>query len=245
MRGGRFGVLSCVLLLAAGAVRGDEPTDAMALIEDAIKAHGGEPALKRCATLSRTAKGMLRPGDLKQPFTEEAVMQLPARYRSRLTLEKGVEVLLVVNDKHAWKSTGGTVFELGEDGLREAKAAAAALWMATLVPLKSAGVVLKPLPEAMLDGRPVLGVQASLKDVFDGKLWFDAETKLLVKLERRGWDAGQDVLRETIFSDHKDFAGVRLPAKILERQDGKPFRELTVTAYKPLESVDPRQFARP
>src|SRR5204863_4972999 len=47
-----------------------------------------------------------------------------------------------------------------------------------------------------------------------------------------------DMLVETVYSDYKDFAGVKFPAHIVQRQDGFPSLDLTVSSVMANPSVD-------
>ena len=42
----------------------------------------------------------------------------------------------------------------------------------------------------------------------------------------------------TIFSDYKPISGLKVPMKSKVAHDDKPFLEITVTEYKPLEKID-------
>ena len=48
-----------------------------------------------------------------------------------------------------------------------------------------------------------------------------------------------------VYSDYKDFDGIKRPTKIEAKRDGKDFWKAEVTEFKVLDKVDPQTFAEP
>jgi hypothetical protein len=67
-------------LLAAGPSRGQET--ARAVIERAIKAHGGEEKLTKLRADKVKLKGVLVFGAREAPFTAETTVQLPGQFKN-------------------------------------------------------------------------------------------------------------------------------------------------------------------
>ena len=53
------------------------------------------------------------------------------------------------------------------------------------------------------------------------------------------------MLRETYYSDYKDFDGVKQATKMLIHHDGERFMELEISEYRFPESIADDEFARP
>ena len=115
------GVALVLTLATTGPARAGEREDALAVIEQAVKAHGGEDALTRAQTAVRTSTGAIAsPTGKDLPFKDEMSWKLPDRFR--LSLEVGAEktrlVTVVTSDK-GWQMTGGQVAELSAERLGE------------------------------------------------------------------------------------------------------------------------------
>src|SRR5262249_25464834 len=101
------------------------------------------------------------------------------------------------------------------------------------------------LAETKVGTRPALGVLLSHKDRKDVSLYFDKETGLLLKSEVRLTDpSSKEVTFEFLYSDYKDFDGVKLCGKITFKVDDKDFT-MEVNEIKPLEKVEASQFEKP
>jgi hypothetical protein len=237
-----------VLILVVGLTRAGERDDALAIIDQAIKAHGGEDALTRAQTAVRSSTGAIATGAGKDlPFKDEMTWKLPDRFR--LTLDVGPDkthLVTVVTPDKGWQMTGGQVTELSPERLEELREEGYVLWLATLAPLKKdAGFELAPLPETKVSGQPAAGVKVAHKGHSDASLYFDKQSGLLVKIERHAREAGLTVDKEYVFSDYKDFDGIKLPTKQQELLNGKRFTELAGIAYKFPRSVEDSTFAKP
>lgn len=246
-----LGLSASFALLLFGAERvaaGDRET-ALATIDQAIKAHGGEAALARSQTLSRSSTGTINLFDKSTPFKSEMTVQLPERFRWDFTVGEGdqkLHVLFVVNGDRGWQSGGGAVTDIGKERLAEMREEAYVQWLTTLVPLKrDSGFELAPLAESKVDGQPAASVNAGRKGHADVKLYFDKKSGLLVKMERKAQEAGLTIDKEYLFSDHKNFDGVLLPVKTVELMNGKKFVEATGATYKLNANVDASVFAKP
>ena len=242
-----LGVL-LVLGLAAGPAAAADRDAALAVIEQAIKAHGGADALNKAQTAVRTATGTMSLFGKDLTFTDELTWQLPDRFRQVLDVDTGqgkTHLVQVVNPDKGWQSTGGMVMDLGPDRLEELREEAYVLWLGTLTPLQKEGFELTPLPQTMVGSRPAAGVKVASKGHADEKLYFDKDTGLLIKVEGRVKEAGLMVDKEYLYSDHKDFDGAKLPTKLQELINGKRFTDLTNISYKFPRTVNDAVFARP
>jgi hypothetical protein len=239
-------VVVLALAGAFGAAAAGEQEDARAVIDRAITAQGGEAALARAKTLERSGSGVMLYVGAEVPFTEETVLALPGRLRMTIDLAKRVRTTLVLNGDRGWLSAGGPAQELGKERLGEAQEEAYVLWVSTLLPLRKEPFTLTPLPDDKGgDGKPAAVVKAANPGHPDVRLFFDKESGLLTRIERRAREAGAELEKTYLLGDYKDVDGVKLPGRYVELQNGRKITERKSTAYKLLTSVDEGQFARP
>jgi hypothetical protein len=238
-------------MLACGAVLAGAPTtsageheDALAVVEQAIKAHGGADALARMQNVQRSGAGTITLGKNTQAFTAEVAWSLPDRLRMALVLDKKFPVTTVLNGDKGWQSSGGPAMEMGAEGLRELRDELAVRRLATLTPLTRGEFKLAPLPEVKVNGEPAVGVKAA-QGKTEMKLYFDKKTHLLVKIERRASEGGQMLDKEYVFSDHKEFDGVQLPTKEVVLLNGRKFSEESGMTYKMPRKIDDAVFGKP
>jgi hypothetical protein len=117
----------------------------------------------------------------------------------------------------------------------------------SLVPLlKDKDFTLSSVAEAKVNGKPAAGVKVKAKDHKDIDLFFDKETGLLVRVARNAYNAEtmKEALFEIVYSDFKDFSGVKQPAKARLTRDGKPFADVEVTNLQLLDKVNPNEFTK-
>ena len=233
------------LALLVSPLRADDRAAAQAVIERAIKAHGGAEGLAKAQTVRRTGNGTISVGGSELPFTDEQVAQLPDRLRVTVEIDKRTRLTIAINGAKGWQSTGGATVELPKERLDELREEAYAAWLTTLVPLTKGSFDVAVLPETKVSDRPALGIKATSKGHEEARLYFDKESGLLVKLERPTKEAGLAVTKDYVYSDFKDFTGVKLPTRQVLTLNGTKFSELTVTEYKFLTKVDESTFTKP
>jgi hypothetical protein len=218
---------------------------ALAVIDRALAAHGAEQALAKFRNDMRKATGTLYVAERQVQFTTEVALSLPDKMRHVIDLDKGTRVVTVVNGERGWQFRGGAVVELGKESLAEWREGLYLWWVGSLVPLKKEGFDLAPIPEAQINGKPAVGVKVASKGRPDVKLYFDKGSGLLVKLATRVSLAGETVDKEILFSDYKDFDGVKLYTSLLETRDGKKESELRGMTHAVPAKVDESLFGKP
>jgi len=239
------------LMLACGAVLAAAPTtsageheDALAVVEQAIKAHGGADALAKMQNVQRSGAGTITLGKNDQAFTAEVAWSLPDRLRMALLVDKKFPLTTVLNGDKGWQSSGGPAMEMGAESLRELRDELAVRRLATLTPLTRGEFKLAPLPEVKVNGEPAVGVKAA-QGKTEMKLYFDKKTHLLVKIERRASEGGRMIDKEYVFGDHKEFDGVTLPTKEVVLINGRKFSEEAGMTYKMPRKIDDALFGKP
>jgi hypothetical protein len=228
----------------AGTARADE-REAVALVERAIKAHGGEARLARAQLCTRRESGTQVVMGKDVPISGEVVRNLPEQVRLSLEVAKALKIVVVVNGDKGWERVAGPAVELVKPRLQELREEAYVLWLTTLVPLKKGGFTLDTAPEVKVNGEAAAGVKVSRKGQPDATLYFSKRTGLLVRIARRAREAGVLVDKEYTFSDFKDFDGTKLPAKELTTHNGVRWTEINVSSYTFLARPDPNAFTRP
>jgi hypothetical protein len=241
--------LTLAVALALGYVDhcpAGDPDAALALIEPAIKAHGGEE-LAKARSVVRTAKGVMTPVGVDVPFTVETAMHAPDQLRQAMdvgVVGGNLRVLVVINGQRGWRSSGGAAADLTTGEVDELRERAYVFWLTTLVPLRDKAFDLATLPETKINDKAAVGVKVMHKGRVDVQLYFDKQTHLLVKTQRLTREAGLAVTKETLFSDYKQFAGLQMPTRLLELTNGKKIAVLTDTSYKFPAKLEESTFAK-
>jgi hypothetical protein len=242
--------LTALMLSTVPVCAADRDT-ALAVIGEAIKAHGGADGLAKTQQMLRTANGVLTINGKDTPFTDEVVFSLPDRYHHTIFLGPGggdnrPKVVAVIAKNQGWRQSGGMTVELEKAQVEEMRRDAYVLWLTTLTSLeKDNGFTLTPLPDEKVDGNPAAVIKVARKGQTDVRLLFDKSSKLLIKADLKISESGVEYPQEYFFSDHKEFDGVKLPTKILETRSGQKFTGLSDVKYKPLGRIDDAKFGKP
>ena len=240
----------CAAAVSLGAVAPAPPDDeAQAVIERAVKAHGGFERLSRLRADRVTTRGVLIVKDVETPFETETTVQLPNQFRNVIHLlgdHKTVFVNILNGDKTYFTLDGQPekVSDTLAVELRETMQLNQAVRLVPLLADKS--YTLEALGEVKVDDQPAVGVKATAKGRRDLRLFFDRETGLLIKTEHTIDDgAGKEVVQEEMYSDFQDVEGYRRPMKLAVFRNGKKVMEAEVIEVKYLDKVDDAEFAKP
>jgi hypothetical protein len=243
-------MLSVAVLAAAGPrATAQEPKD---LIAKGIKAHGGEEALTKYQAATMKNKGTIDlPGVGKIEFTQEVSYMLPDKFRDSTDLTingMNISVLTLVNGDTISLELNGNKMDPPEAAKTALKDVRHLLKVGRLVPLvKEKGYEFAPIGEAVVEGKPAVGVRVSAKDRKDVSLYFDKETGLLAKLEHRTAKAGtgEEVTEERIIVGYqKTKQDLPIPKKVIVKHDGTTFLEVEVQEADFLEKIDDGQFKK-
>jgi hypothetical protein len=244
----RYAILAFgVVAVAAPAARAD---DARAVVDKAIKAHGGADAISKFLGHTVQVKGTFHGMGQEIPFNGTITSQGRDRLKVELEVEAGGQKFRIVNvvtpDK-GWARFDKDTRELDKEELAEAHERGHAGWVATLAPLQDKSVTLATIGEVEIDKKPAIGVKVSMKGHRDVDLYFDKQTGLLVKSETLVKDegSGQEVTTETFYSDYKDVQGTKQAMKLVIKRDGKLYLDIDVTDYQLSEKLDDGVFAKP
>jgi hypothetical protein len=244
-------LLELILGLTLGfslPLRGDERADALAVIEQAIQAHGGADRLARAQTMTRQAKGVIFVVNKPQRFTTKLLVAYPNRLRDQIVIEADtakINLTRVLNRDKGWDSSGGMTMDMSKEQVDELQQELYVLWLSTLVPLKDANFDLAFLGDSKIDQRSVTGVKVSGVGRSPLKLYFDRETHLLTHIQRSQKIANLDVTKEYRFGEFKDFDGVKFPTQQVELLQGRKSTELVIQSVEIPASIDETTFAKP
>jgi hypothetical protein len=238
-------LIAVVLTVAVIApVRGQDAP--RAVIEKAVKAHGGA-ALDKYAAGKSKAKGTVVIQGTEFPFTSELTYQMPGKARSTfeiVTMNVRRTVTYVASGDKIAAFAGGLAQEMPPSQAEELRAALYAQNLTRLTPLlNDKRYRLAAASEKTFDGKSAVGVIVSAEGHKDVRLYFDATTHLLAALERPGFDAlGKPAEHAEMYGGYRDANGLKYPAKTLVKQNGKRYLESETVEFKPLEKVDPKEF---
>lgn len=219
-------------------------TDPAAVIQKAMDAQGGKEALIKAQKCKRTSSGVFSFGQT-QSFTDEFVLALPDKLRLTIVLGMSEKLILCANGDSGWASASGIAQALPKEKFLELKDEAYFLRVVNLVELMAPGAKLSPLGESKIDNQAVIGVKASISSGNDVSLFFDKETGLLTKAERKSKQSGVDVLKGTLFSNYKSFGPVKMPTSEAQLLGGNKIADIKNIVYTLEATQDENLFKLP
>jgi|SRR5208282_3696839 len=243
-----------VLLLASIAAAADQTTagqaKARAILEQSIKAHGGEAVLgKYVAAYCKVAANDLS-DDKKIPHGFEMYIQGDDKIRlstfeGKQTRPKTIEV---INGREGWLKEGDLPpVDIG-DQVESERETIYINWATMLVPLRKQGFRLSTVKDITVAGRKAEGILIAHDKHRPLKFYFDKETHLLVKCERtlKKSESENEGTEETVWSDFQEIQGTRQAMKASILWDGVEVSEATTTELKFYEKpLNEKLFAKP
>lgn len=242
-------VLSTALLLflvAALAAQEVKP-----ILDKAIQAAGGEANLKKFPALVLKGKGKFIQKGMEIPFTAEWYTQGIDQGRTiteyTIMNNKTTEIRVVNKDKGWVKDNQQAAVAMDKDDLTEEQESLYFNYITTLAPLKGKEYKLSALAEEKIDGKPAVGMLVANKQHRDVKLYFDKESGLLVKSERKvkDPDTGKENTEEVLFSNYKEVSGIKIATRFTVKTAGKTSAEAEMTDIKPTDKLDAKLFEKP
>jgi hypothetical protein len=244
-----FSIFAVGLVLGVAAGRADDQPDAKVLLDKAIKAEGGEAKLAKLSTASVKAKIIASRGGQEITVDIDGVWQGMNQYRADADVQDGgknFRGVFVFNAEKAWFKK--------DDNAKDAPPGVGTLIqsicyagrMPQLLPaLRDKAYRLAPLGEVKVGTQATVGLSISHKDRKDVSLFFDKESGLPLKSEVRLTDPkGKEITVEVLYSDFKDFDGVKLCSKVSIKV-GDMDLNMELSELKGADKVDASQFERP
>ncbi len=238
-----------VALVLAGAGWASAQDEAKAILDKAVKAHGGAEKLNSVKAQTSKAKGKLEIlGGLE--FTQESAIQHPDKLREvvHLTVNgMNIDVTTVYNGKEGWINTMGQTMPMEGAILEAVKDSIDTMALSRLAFAGSKDLRLTLLGESKVNDKPVVGVKISREGHKDVNMYFDKGTGLMAKLEHRVKDAqsGQEVAEERIILEYQDVDGMKVAKKVSVNRDEKKYMEADVQEVKLSDKLDSSLFEKP
>jgi hypothetical protein len=244
----RAAATAILLSAIASWARADDA--AKAILDKALAAHGGADKVTKFKAGVWTAKGSISLLVAPAPCTVEWSVEFPFRKKEIVELDfKGLKSAFIraVDGDKGWLHLGIQPADMEGNDLSEAKEQVYATWVQLLVSVHEPGMKLSTLPETKVHDRPAVGVRVSSEGHRDVDLYFDKQTGLRVRSVTKVKDdlTGVEVEQDTLYSDEKEFGGVKHPTKLVIRRAGKVFLDIKVIDFKTMDKLDAKVFARP
>jgi hypothetical protein len=234
-------------LLALTAPPPGQSDEARAVVQRAIAAHGGAAALDRYPAGKDTIKGVVVLGDQEVEVTGTLTYSLPGRNKTVVSLDFGgrkSRLTQVIDGDRVSAAIDGEKLEMTEEQIADLRHAqhASDIFRLTLL-LADPDYTVKTLGEARFGDRTMVGVLVQHKKHRDVKVWFDKQTGLIARMERQSVEDGQEKPKELLYSDYREFGGIKVPCREVILLDGRKTQDLLTTARKPLEKVAEKELA--
>jgi hypothetical protein len=249
--------LATVLGLAAAqwarrpvAASASDQAVARAILDDGIKAQGGDAALSKIVGEFGKMKGWAYVGEQKAPISGETFLQGFDRVRGESRIEQANLVqIVVINGNEGWvKSANGPTEMLEQERLDVYWEFNYESWAVTLIPLKDKEFRLSPLGEISVGGKAAVGILVSHDRHNPLELYFDKETHLLVQCERkvREPESGREIQERYVFSDYRVVQGTKQAFRIQSYWDGEKAFDVVGTEMKLSDKpFDEKLFTKP
>ncbi len=218
--------------------------DVQEIIKKAVEAQGGKEALTKAQQFKRTSSGTIFFGQA-QNFTDELIAALPGKIKLDIKLDTKENLLMCLEGEAGWSIASGFPIDLSKEKIVELKEESYFLQVTNLVSLLEPSSTLTSLGESKLMNKSVMGVKVSLAGWSEVSLYFDKETNLLTKAERKAKQAGVEILKGVQYSDYQTFGAVKFATKETHFLGGNKFVENKNISYTILEKVDASVFKKP
>lgn len=224
--------------------------DADAIIARAVKAHVGDGKDAKKKGYRGKNKGTLFIGGMELEFTQEITVQVPEKFKEVMDITvagMNIQSITVFNGKEGWIKAAGKEIKVDMDILEEFKDIGALMGISYGIFVKDKTLKLSVIGEAMVNGKPAIGVKISRDGKKSVDMYFDKETGLTTKVERMKKDLmnGREVTEERIVLEYQDVGGRKHAKKVEVKVDGKKFLEAEVIEAQFLDKIDDGEFARP
>jgi outer membrane lipoprotein-sorting protein len=233
--------LAVLALLAAGPLRAETVDE---IVAKHVAARGGQKALTAVRTVRMTGHATAGPG--REAIVRREIAR-PGRIRTEFVFQGTTGV-------YAWDGTAGwRVSPL--DGSLDAMAlppeeaegtAEQADIEGPLVDWKAKGHKVELVGTAPLPGGPAHELKVTLKSGAERRVFVDAATGLVVRMESTRRVRGHDLQMETVFGDYQKTGGVAFPRSVDIGVKGRPRRmHIVVDTVELNPKLDDSRFRMP
>jgi hypothetical protein len=227
-----------------------------AILDKAVKALGGEDKLSKIEAVTWKTAGwmnMLFQGPEHFKCTGELTIAGLDRLRSELImLDSGgdkLRIRSILNGDNAWLSWGDVPLKPTRHAPGLKRSLCLAMIPVTLAPLKDPRFKIEVGGDEKVGNRPAVVLNVACPDGEIIKISFDKESGLPLKAVGKALliddpDMNLDVFQEMIYSNYKDFGGIKTAAQVDIKSVGFN-RKLEVIEFKVLKQVDRSAFSPP
>jgi hypothetical protein len=267
MKSANFAIVMLILvhhLAAAPAKDGQE--EAEAILNKAVKAHGGEDKLTKLNTFvvkscEKTTVSGVETQSIESitshEFPDKKRYEYKAQARGIKRVQEGVQVF---NGEHAWSFTNAKTFELPNDHVTHFRRYPFHGFPVRLLPLlKGKDYKLTLVGNAKVEERTATVIMASREGAVDMKYFFDKDSGLLLKQEylyTRSEDSGEPqrascddpkAMKVQIFyEEYKEVGGIKYPSKTRTiRHETGAIAVEEITEFRIVDKFDEKTFAKP
>lgn len=240
--------LSLAALAAVGLPAfAEDKTTAKEVLTKGIEALGGEKTITKFSAAIEKSKGTLQVMGMEIAFTSYRQSLFPDKMKQTVNVEVNGQQLAiqqVVNGEQVRMSIGGNDMSPDDDTKTQLVEAVLLTHAGRLVPLLEG----KEFEVKLLDEKAKVGDKEAYvltvkhKNLRESKLFLDAKSFLVIKLEKEGKNGQENGKQETFLSDFKKTDGLMLPTKIKTLHEGKDFLDAEVVEVKLLETIDKAEF---
>jgi hypothetical protein len=221
-----------------------------AILDKALKAHGGAEKLGKVKCLQTKSKGKLELfGGIE--MTQETSVKFTGKFKEVVEMEvngQKIRVSSVYDGTKASIVANGQEVPVNDKLMEEFKEGAYALRIGRMTNLLTdKSLQLSLLGESKVEDRPAVGVKIASKGHRDIDLYFDKENGLLAKVQTRKLDGQtmQEVDEERIIKEYQDVDGQKTAKKVLVNHDGKKYLEVEMLEVKFPDDIDESEFQKP
>jgi hypothetical protein len=243
--------LIAILSIGLHAAPAPDPhKQAQAILDKALKAHGGEERLAKASVVGLRTSGASYDEDEAISYDSEVSSEFPSKFRIVVrTLIGGDknEFSRVINGEQGWATDNGKIRDMTKEEFAEIRESLYVANLKRLYPLRGEGFDVVALMDVKVGDLQTSVILVSAKNHDDVKLFFDQKTGLLIKSERVAADVSgmEHVTIETYFEDYKEVDGLKYASKVRQLRNGKKKSEEEVTEFRASEKGDGAQFTRP
>jgi zinc protease len=240
----RFAVMPLALMVLAWALpamAADEaPPAAETILDRYVEVTGGKAAYEKHKTEIETGKLEFTALGLKGPLTSYSAE--PGQHYSSLDLEGVGKVEMGVSGGVAWEnnSISGPRIKTGEEerqALRDARINAPNHWRELYSKATTAGA-------EIVEGEDCYKVLLTPAEGNPVTMYFGKKSGLMKKTTVVATSPQGDIPAEMIVSEYREFGGILLPAKTIEKAAGQEFT-ITIDDVKVNQEIPPERFELP
>jgi hypothetical protein len=243
--------IACLLLAGPSWLQAAEQSEAETILDKAIAAKGGATQLGKYRAHVVKGKGVLHRGGQKVRMTYECYVQDFEQARSQITFEADavkIRSLAVINQDRGWtKKNDEPAKAMSKDQLEIEKDVLYLTKVTSLLPLKDKAFELASLGTLKRNGQEVVALKVSFPGEHDVKLYFDAQTWLLLKAEQEllSVEDGIESTLEMFPDKYQKVGNVQAPMRMALRYGEMPYAEYHHTELRMVERLDDRLFSMP